>query len=490
MEDEFEDLLGSDEPSQYLSQDPLGATAGSVAFYESEDEFLDDGDDVPQLTLEPDVSTSLARDNDPGEQRKTKGARAKNGSRTKPRPSKASRVTNASKKSMSNVVTLPTSPLEKITAVFEQIAEEMVEREPEITITLNVRPRIAPQTIISDAARFEVKVRHICFPGKTAEEAWRFSKRASTSNRHVQRLIWAAVVLRILELMHEALRTGVTISKRDMYYRDPALFGSQTHVDRYVDDIAFTFNVPRSALNVTAVAKGLVVGALSICRRDGSVTNAAVDRDGILIPSLKDILSVDLQAVKWILVIEKEASFRSIAASSFWDKGVASEGVLITGKGYPDIATRAFLRYLCTPSPHNGFASPPCYALVDFDPDGLAIMSVYKHGSAALAHESAELRVPQLQWLGLRSEHMLLGGDSTHASQGLLTLTARDRSKARKMLGREVEGDDIDEVELVEARRPLQVMLMLNFKAELQLLDAVPGSMTQLLDQELHASVG
>ncbi|KAK5733773.1 Signal recognition particle [Elasticomyces elasticus] len=488
MEDDFDDLLGSDEPSQYSSQDPLGATAGSAAFYESEDEFPDNGDDVPQLTLEPDASPPLARDNDPGEQRKTKGARAKSGLRTKPRPSKASRVTDASMKSKSNVVTSPASPLEKITAVFEQIAEEMVEREPEIAITLNVRPRIAPQTITSDAtASPDVKVRRICFPGKTAEEAWRFSKRACTLDKSVQRLTWTAIVLRILELMHEALRTGVTISKRDMYYRDPALFGSQTHVDRYVDDIAFTFNVPRSALNVTAVAKGLIVGALSICRRDGSIINAAADRDGILIPSLKDVLSVDVKAVKWILVIEKEASFRSIAASSFWDK-VASEGVLITGKGYPDIATRALLRYLCTSSPYNGFASPPCYALVDFDPDGLAIMSVYKHGSAALAHESAELRVPQLQWLGLRSEHMLLGGDSTHASQGLLTLTARDRSKARKMLEREVEGDGIEEG--VEGRRPLQVMLMLNIKAELQLLDAVPGSMTQLLEQELYASVG
>jgi len=267
-----------------------------------------------------------------------------------------------------------------------------------------------------------------------------------------------------------------------MYYRDPALFGSQAHVDRYADDLAYTFNVPRSALNVTAVAKGLIVGALSLCRRDGSIANANSDQEGMLVPSLKDLLSVDLTAVKWIIVIEKEASFRSIAASSFWDK-VSTEGVLITGKGYPDIATRALLRYICTPSPQNGFASPPCYALVDFDPDGLAIMSVYKHGSAALAHESAELRVPGLKWLGLRGEHMLLGGNGTHASQGLLTLTARDRNKAVKMLERMEDDDDCEEFD--ETRRALQVMLMLNIKAELQLLDAVPEGMSDLLEREL-----
>lgn len=299
--------------------------------------------------------------------------------------------------------------------------------------------------------------------------------------------------------MHEALRNGVTISKRsdsvftqmagavltvcrDMYYRDPALFNSQTTVDRYVDDIAFTFGVPRSALNVTAVVKGLVVGPITFCRRDGSIVNAAADRDGMLVPSLKEVLSVDMIAVRWILVIEKEASFRSIAASAFWATH-STQGVLITGKGYPDIATRALLRYLSTPSPQNGFTAPPVYGLVDYDPDGLAILSTYKYGSIALAHENAELRVPQLQWLGLRSEHMLLGGESTHGTQGLLALTARDRNRARKMLERDVL--DNEGQEEADFRRELQVMLLLNMKAELQLLDATPNGISDLLEGQL-----
>ena len=35
-----------------------------------------------------------------------------------------------------------------------------------------------------------------------------------------------------------------------MFYRDPALFGSQAVVDRYVDSFAASFGVPRSDLNV------------------------------------------------------------------------------------------------------------------------------------------------------------------------------------------------------------------------------------------------
>jgi meiotic recombination protein SPO11 len=291
-------------------------------------------------------------------------------------------------------------------------------------------------------------------------------------------------------LIHEALSKKVTLSKRhgrtlglpssrsvltsdrDIYYRDPALFGSQTAVDRYVDDIAFAFGVPRSTLNVTAVAKGLVAGAVTFCRRDGSSTNALSDREGMLVPNLKEVLSVSMSAVKWVIVIEKEASFRSITASKFWER-ISNEGIIITAKGYPDIATRALLRFLTTASPRNSFASPAVHGLVDFDPDGLAILSVYKDGSHALAHENAELRVPQIKWLGLRSEHMLF---NTYASQGLLALTARDRRKAQKMLER--SEDDL--------KRELQVMLMLNMKAELQILDAAPDGMTDLLNEGLY----
>lgn len=103
------------------------------------------------------------------------------------------------------------------------------------------------------------------------------------------------------------LQRGYTnIRVRDIYYRDPALFGRQAVVDRYVDDVAFTLGVPRSMLNVTAAAKGLVAGAFEICRRDGSVVSASSDREGILVPGLRDVLSVTMNAVKWVLVVEKE----------------------------------------------------------------------------------------------------------------------------------------------------------------------------------------
>lgn len=208
--------------------------------------------------------------------------------------------------------------------------------------------------------------------------------------------------------------------------------------------------------------------------------DASSDREGLLMPNLKDILSVNISSVKWILVIEKEATFRFIAASTFWTT-VSTSGIMVTAKGYPDISTRAMLRFLSFSSPQNGFCAPPVYAMVDFDPDGIAILSTYKYGSKALAHETSHMSLPQIQWLGLCSEHVL-SGEATHAEQGLLTLTARDRKKARSMLGWQVlEGDE-------SLRRELQAMLMLNFKAELQLLDATSDGMVNLLESSLPIS--
>lgn len=253
-------------------------------------------------------------------------------------------------------------------------------------------------------------------------------------------------------------------------------------VDRYVDTIAYTFEVPRAMLHVTAAAKGLMAGAFNICRRDGSFVDVSSERNGMLVPLLKDVLSVNMSAVQWIVVIEKEASFRSIASSCFWD-AVASQGVILSGKGYPDVATRALLHFLSTPTPQNGFASPPVYCLVDFDPDGLAIMSTYKNGSATLVHENDDMRVPQLQWLGLRTGYFPGDDENLHTKQGLLALTARDRRKAISMLDRIPSTEnDLHELEIRDA---LQTMLMLNVKAELQFLDATPRGMENLLTSTL-----
>lgn len=155
--------------------------------------------------------------------------------------------------------------------------------------------------------------------------------------------------------------------------------------------------------------------------------------------------------------------------------------MLKQGKGYPDIATRAMVRLLSCPSPRNGFCSPPVYGLVDFDPDGLAILSVYKYGSLALVTENATLVTPNMMHIGLSLEHVL-GSSVTDDSQGLLSLTSRDRKKAQSLLGQHALGESGIELQW---RAELQMMLMLNVKAELQILDSESDGLERLIQREI-----
>jgi meiotic recombination protein SPO11 len=124
--------------------------------------------------------------------------------------------------------------------------------------------------------------------------------------------------------------------------------------------------------------------------------------------------------------------------------------------------------------------SCPIYGLMDFDPDGMAILSTYKHGSSALAHENADLVLPGMQWIGVKSSH-LGRQDTHHQAQGLLRLSVRDRRLAQRMLDREQCTEDGPGSEY---RRELQNMLMLNIKAEIQLLEAGVGGLHGWLRNE------
>lgn len=137
------------------------------------------------------------------------------------------------------------------------------------------------------------------------------------------------------------------------------------------------------------------------------------------------------------------------------------------------------------------------YALMDLDPDGIAILSTYKYGSYRLAHEdvtstdTATPGLPNIRWLGVKSHHMSgtsLGEVHTETStkpqlQGLMRLTARDRNKAARMLEWNLCAEEGPEKGW---RQELQKMLMLNVKAEIQILDEMPGGLVSWLSDRLR----
>lgn len=188
-----------------------------------------------------------------------------------------------------------------------------------------------------------------------------------------------------------------------------------------------------------------------------------------------------------------QSTFRTLASSRLHNTSKAGKGIIITvscsfffircfpanysiqGKGYPDLSTRAFL-YLLSISRIPEQSPAPVYALVDFDPDGINIMSTYMYGSWNLSHEDQNHNVPSICWLGPKSEDLLFNNDegdncesemvSDGEGAGLLRLSLRDRRRAVGMMKKNNLKNGKDK----EWRRELQVMLMLGLKAEMELL--------------------
>ncbi|GAA5829203.1 hypothetical protein JCM5353_007685 [Sporobolomyces roseus] len=264
-----------------------------------------------------------------------------------------------------------------------------------------------------------------------------------------------ACILRVVELLLEGLIEGRVSTKRDLYYRDVALFCRQQTVDGIIEDLAATLRIRRSDLNVVASSKGLFSGSLKLVMVDGSERDGSVE--GSPIPPTQLIERIEANDIEWVLVVEKDAVLQTLSTGGVVDgDDEIGKGVLITGKGYPDVATRELVKRLADDLP-----SVPIMFLVDADPYGIEIMSTYVLGSSALSHDSSNLAIAleRTTWLGVKPTHWDNDGV---AREDLLLLDTKDRKKAISMCKR----DWLPE----EWRRELEYMLHLNRKAEIETL--------------------
>lgn len=116
----------------------------------------------------------------------------------------------------------------------------------------------------------------------------------------------------------------------------------------------------------------------------------------------------------------------------------------------------------------------------------MAILSTYKFGSVAHARENGRLNVPGLQPLGFNTSDIVIGADPL-GDDALLPLTARDRRKIVAMLTNSpvwaVDGPE------PEWRAELQQMLMLNLKAETEILYQRDGGLEGWIDRKMLSRI-
>ncbi|KAK8004075.1 hypothetical protein PG989_003794 [Apiospora arundinis] len=328
------------------------------------------------------------------------------------------------------------SVVEKIEDIVESVVDAMSENRP---LTLPLRSRSSGNEFV------------VSFPSTHAAGVKKFG---------------------CYHLSHEDLHWSKTLDPaepdqpyhRSIYYQNPELFGSQNYVDRLVDDIAFTLGVGRHELNIVAASKGLVAGQ-SFTPENGEPV--------VVVPPAEAVINFDLRSVGWILIIEKEATFRSLVSLRYHEQSAAGQGILMTvvsGMRHEQSVTVPGLIWLGVK--HNDLLDLPMRFLPSVasesqESQSTLISSQNSNGSSS------------------RSVSRTMSGSSRRGETGwkVISMSRRDRAKAVRLLSTlsEHHQQDADEMELASE---LQLMLMLNMKFEIQAIHEVEN-MAYWLDERL-----
>ncbi|KAI9071191.1 hypothetical protein K1719_046853 [Acacia pycnantha] len=202
-----------------------------------------------------------------------------------------------------------------------------------------------------------------------------------------------AITARIVQLIHQLCLKNIHVTKRDLFYTDVKLFQDQTQSDAVLDDVSCMLGCTRSSLNVVAAEKGVVVGRVIFSDNGDMIDCTKMGMGGKAIPPNIDRVG-DMQSdALFILLVEKDAAYMRLAEDRFYNRFPC---IIVTAKGQPDVATRLFLRKM------KMELKLPVVALVDSDPYGLKILSVYGCGSKNMSYDSANLTTPDIKWLGVR----------------------------------------------------------------------------------------
>ena len=255
---------------------------------------------------------------------------------------------------------------------------------------------------------------------------------------------------RVMEIVFNLLKSNLHATKREVYYSDVNLFREQKYSDKIIEDVASMIQTTRDSIHVVASARGSAMGRVTI--RDGGdlIDLTKMGTGGWAVTPFLDQLEIVESDAEFIILSEKDAAVMRLAEAKYWNRQPC---IVLTGKGSGDIATRAFLKMLVKE------LEIPAFALVDSDPYGHYIYSVFLRGSKRLSYESPFIATPELKLLGVLSRDL-------------------DEYKIPKAVRIPMQPTDIKRVKdmlkepFVKRNKPwvedLELMLKLKEKAEIQ----------------------
>nr|GLL49256.1 meiotic recombination protein SPO11-2 [Ipomoea trifida] len=295
--------------------------------------------------------------------------------------------------------------------------------------------------------------------GLLTDESWIFLSysfctrslmRENTAKSFVR--VWKVMEMCYQILSHDEKR----VTQRELFYKllcdSQEYFNSQLQVNRTVQDLVALLHCSRYSLGIMASSRGAVAGRLLLqepnqefvdCSTCGS-SGYAISGDLSLLEKL--VMKSD---ARYIIVVEKHAIFQRLAEDRIFNQIPC---ILITAKGYPDIATRFLLHRMS-----RQFSSIPILGLVDWNPAGLAILCTFKYGSIGMGLEAFRYAC-NVKWLGLRKDDI----EKLVPEESLVPLKQRDVQIAKSLISSEILQDNYKE--------ELAVMVESDRRAEIEAL--------------------
>ncbi|NVM29714.1 MAG: hypothetical protein HWN65_12800 [Candidatus Helarchaeota archaeon] len=257
-------------------------------------------------------------------------------------------------------------------------------------------------------------------------------------------------LMRVIEIVNELLLKNIHAEKREIFYADVNLFKEQKNSDKSIEDLSTMLKIVRNSTHIVANARGTCIGRLKIRDSGDDIDLERLGRGGWAISPFLDEVEIIESDAEFILVVEKDAALNRISEVKWWEEYPC---IVISGKGAATMATRMFLRRL------SKELVLPCFCLVDSDPYGHYIYSVYLRGSKRLSYESPFLATPGLHLLGVLSRDL---EQYKIPDSCLLNMNTEDIKRVNQMLEEPFVQKNINWV------KDLQLMLDTKQKAEIQ----------------------
>ncbi|PHT92341.1 Meiotic recombination protein SPO11-2 [Capsicum annuum] len=186
----------------------------------------------------------------------------------------------------------------------------------------------------------------------------------------------------------------------------------------------------RYSLGIMASSRGAIAGRLLLQEPDKEVVDCSTcGSSGYAISGDLELLGKLTMGTdaRYIIMVEKRLAedrvFNQIPC------------ILITAKGFPDIATRFLLHRMC-----KMFPNLLVLGLVDWNPAGLAILCTFKFGSIGMGLEAYRYAC-NIKWLGLRKDDI----NQLIPEECLVPLKPRDLQIAKSLMSSEILQDSYKE---------------------------------------------